>query len=405
MGWSRIASRCCVRLHVAGLENLENAPGLVVTVCHRSDLDGVIIPPVFHRHCRGTGPVGRCAFVSGEHVFQRGFMAGYVLPRPRWLHPLLFRVSVSGVVRAFRFYPIPMAKRRFLAAHLNDLLTAAGDLPLRDVLADSPEAVFPGAPDGATIRAVYRSRYAKELFTLHDPDAFRPEVAALLDTRQRDAIRESLDVFARVLDDGDALFIAPEGALSPDGRIGRIKSGLRQIVGRASRATTLLPVCVTYDFMTTGRPAAYLRIGPPIRDARTWPDEEWPHRVRRLLARETTVTFSQLAGQYVLEQTEAHDGPLDMAAMKAALTRRAANCAAHGLHVAEALLQGPAFERRWARFLGYCRRHALREVGNGVLAINNPRTTPARHAVHARVSPWVYAANELNEALEAHKSA
>lgn len=395
------AVRFSVRLDAAGLEHARNAPGLVVVFNHKSDLDGPIIVPALYWHFRGRGPIGRTAFVGGEHIFQPGFLAGYVMPRPAWLRPLLFHVSPAAVMRAIRCYPVPMAKRRFLAAHLTDLLKAAGDLPLGDVLSRSPDTVFPGVAAGATVRYVLRGAYAIELFTLHDLNLFRPEIAEALIEYQRTTIRDAIDGFAAVLDEGDALTVAPEGALTPDGRIGRIKSGLQQIVQRTTRDLALLPMGVTYDFMSTGRPAAYLRIGSPVTGAKEWPAQEWPARVRRMLAQQTTVTLSQLAAQYVLEQARENVFSLGAASMKAELARRASAFAAEGLHVASSLLQPAEFDQCWTRFLAYCHRHALATESNGTLTVYAPESSRVRHAPHVRVSPWVYAANELTELLEA----
>lgn len=394
-------SRLCVRTRVSGLEHVSNEPGIILVFNHKSDLDGVVMVPAVYWHIRGKGPLGRMAFVGGEHIYQPGFLAGYVMPRPRWLRPLLFRLSAAGFMRGIRCYPIPMAKRRFLAAHLTDLLVSAGDMPLSAVLRDSPEQIFPGVAPDATVSSVLHSRYAEELYALHELDTFRPEIAAKLIERQRSTVRDAIDLFAAVLDEGDALVVAPEGGLSPDGRISRIKSGLRQIAAAAMREVTLLPMSVTYDFMATGRPTAYVRVGPPVYDAKQWPPEEWEQRLRRILAMQTTVTFSQLAAEYTLEQSHEDGCALNAGAMKAELVRRAVAYAAQGLHVAQDLLQPAAFDRRWIRFIAYCRQRALGQLANGVLKVDAPRTTSARHAAHVTVSPWVYAANELAELLEA----
>lgn len=394
-------ARFGVRLRVAGLERARNEPGVVVVFNHKSDLDGPIMVPALYWHFRGRGPIGRTAFVGGEHIFQPGFLAGYVMPRPAWLRPLLFHVSPAAFMRAIRCYPVPMARRRFLAAHLTDLLKAVGDVPLSEVLGSSPDSVFPGVAAGATVRYVLRGAYAVELFTLHDLNLFRPEIAEALTEYQRTTIRDAIDIFAAVLDEGDALTVAPEGALTPDGRIGRIKSGLQQIVQHTKRDLALLPMGVTYDFMSTGRPAAYMRVGSLVTDAKNWPEEQWPGRVRRMLARQTTVTLSQLAAQYVFENAQAGVFCLDTASMKAELVRRANAFAAEGLHVANSLLQPTEFDQCWTRFVAYCRRHALATESNGTLTVYSPESSSVRHAPHVRVSPWVYAANELAELLEA----
>ncbi len=77
-----VAAHVIFRIRPRGLGNLHNTSGTIFLGPHKRDSDGMIgLPAVFWR-CGGRGALRRSAVVSGEHVFQPGFLAGYVIRRP-----------------------------------------------------------------------------------------------------------------------------------------------------------------------------------------------------------------------------------------------------------------------------------------------------------------------------------
>jgi 1-acyl-sn-glycerol-3-phosphate acyltransferase len=53
------------------------------------------------------------------------------------------------------------------------------------------------------------------------------------------------------LDVGGVVYLAPEGVLSPDGRLGRLREAFDYLVENAHVPPRILPLGIGYDFMTT----------------------------------------------------------------------------------------------------------------------------------------------------------
>ena len=93
-----IVSRILFNVRVIGADNLANLPSTVVVGNHQSDLDGVVVLPVLHRIGQGKGPLGRLAIVAHEQTFEKHFVAGYVVRRPRWMSFLLYPICVDRML-------------------------------------------------------------------------------------------------------------------------------------------------------------------------------------------------------------------------------------------------------------------------------------------------------------------
>lgn len=395
-----VAAHVIFRIRPRGLENLHNTPGTIFVGPHKRDSDGMIgIPGAFWK-CGGRGALRRSAVVSGEHVFQPGFLAGYVVRRPQWLRRLLYPLNLTRVMEAMRWYPIPQGRRRYLLSHLLDILEWRGDLPLSEVFREAPEQFLPQAPPGARIQSVLGWLYCDALYTYYDFSIFVPDIEAGLRERHGARIEACLQRFAAVLNDGGALFLAPDGTLSPDGRFGRMKSGLPQIVERTTNGAILTPATITYDFMTTGRMTVFGVFGRPLRVDGSWPVEQLEAELRRAILAPTTVTLGQLAARALQERAAGGVREVEERMLKAELQAAAQQMARDGFEVDERLLDPAAFERRWRRFLAYCERHGLAQRSNGILRFD-PEQVLGKQG--RPVSPWVYSANELAGLLDARR--
>lgn len=388
-------------VHVRGLSHFKNRPGTVVVLNHKSDFDWILLLPTLAFAHRLEGPMRHCAFAAGEAMFHPGYLADYVLrdfgwPR-RWLHS----VSLGPVLRALRAYPIPAARRRSLRAHLLAVLEQHGNLALADIFNDAPTRWFPDAAPDAHLRDVMRWRYHRRLDAEVDFSIFQPMLATALRRQHMTRIQDCLDTFGRVLADGDCLFIAPAGGLSATSCLGEIKAGMARLTRRIDREITLVPVNLTYDAMTSGRTAAFLTFGREMRGVQSWSKAQLDTTVRQAIVSMNTVTLQQLVGEALEEEARQGRAQVGEAALRQRVLDRSDELARRQLFVDPRLLDRAKFDRRWRKFLTYCRRRQLLRLSQGNLA-REPRPSQA----NAPASPdlWRHGVNDLRAALAVSES-
>jgi len=398
-----LVGRLAFDLRVRGLENFSNAPTTLIICNHKTDFDIVLLAPTLYRSHRDRGPIAHLAFVAAERMFQPAYFSDYLLPHPAWLSRLLYPVNLSGVLQALHAYPIPRAHDRKLGAYLREILALKGDLPLEAVFREEPQKALPGVPSDARLSEVLAWAYHESLYIDRDFSLFVPHLERELKARHLNEILTSLARFAAILDEGDPVFLAPEGGLSADGSFGEIKAALGRIVQMTARELVLLPVNLTYDFMTTGRKTAFLTIGQELRDVKGWGRERLESQTERAISMLGTVTLGQLAAAILQEATSQGRSEVSERELKEQIQREAARLAfKEGYRVDERLLQAGAFERRWRRFVAYCRHKKLLYWQGDRVAFEQAWVLSSNREVGTAVSPWVYSANELGEIVKAH---
>ncbi|MFP4223273.1 MAG: hypothetical protein ACLFVN_04280 [Phycisphaeraceae bacterium] len=364
-------ARSRFRVRASGLEHFTNRPATIFVSSHKSDWDLAVLCPTIYRARRGRGPVGRTAFAAAEPMFQPGYLASYVLGGRRPLCRLLHPLDLERVLFAMRAYPVPASSRRQLRAHLRTAASDWGDPPLGELLRE-PAELLPGSdPDESAGQALrYRHRPALDhqrgfsIFT----DPWRRNLRA----HHLAHIEHCLERFRELLRRGDDLFLAPEGRLNATGRPAGVRAGLARLALGLGREVTLLPVNITYDWLTTGRPGAFLRAGPELRGVDRWTRDELEERVTAAIARQTTVTLGQIVTELV-SPNELVDSP----ALRDRALVRARELAQRGVAVDPDLLDPARGRHRWRRLIAATKR---------------PTRAPG-------FDPWTCAANELRTAL------
>ncbi|HEX7008385.1 MAG TPA: 1-acyl-sn-glycerol-3-phosphate acyltransferase [Phycisphaeraceae bacterium] len=384
-----LTGRSLFEVRVRGLEHFTNQPATLLVANHTSDFDTILLLPTLYFAHGGRGPIGRCAFAAGEHLFAPEYLATYVLRRLGRLRGWLYGVSLARILWALRAYPIPRARRRKLAVHLRSVRELVGDARLADVLAVPVERLLPRVCPQARIGDVMRWRYQEALDAEHGFSIFKPALARLLRRRQLRFIDACLGRLSAVLEAGDCLFIAPEGELSPDGSLGEFRAGLCRILERVEREVVILPINITYDWMTDGRPAAFLSLGRQIH----CPPHCQRHRLKAQLAAAVaslhTVTLGQLVCQALMGCADGWDlRGRNEVRLRKRVRAEAMELAQRGYQVDERLLTPGGFALRWERFLRYAQQR--RWLGTPDQARDEPAIDPL---------PWRYAVNELHSAL------
>ncbi len=250
--------RFCV--HVRGLEYCTNQPGTLVVCNHRSDYDMVVLPPLLIRTCGGDGPISRMAFVAADRLFAPGFVARHLLGGGRWACRLTYGRTVTPALDALRAYPIPWSMARSLEQHLQVIRDLVGDVEVGEVFEASPQRWLPGADAHTRIGDVLCWRYAAALAAPTPHSAFREEIRRTLRRVQVDQIKSSLQRFCGVLDDGDAVLMAPEGQVNHGSDLRPIRAGVYRLVHGTRRPITMLPVSICYESGPGDRPHVFVDV-------------------------------------------------------------------------------------------------------------------------------------------------
>lgn len=384
--------RALYEISVSAVEPVMLPPGTLIVTNHKRDLDSVIHPAALYwRQPRPRRPLW---FAGREDMFIRGFLAGYA-GFPRWVRRWLYATDLTRVMRMLRVLPIRRFPERTMAEALREALAAFGDLPLRDILAAADAAPVPrSGPEGFLSDALGWPQYDRWRGPVR-MRSFREPYRSRLASRQRAVVAAQVSRLARLLDEGGVLYMAPEGAVSVDGRLRAFRSALRQVLERATGPVRIRPSCITYDFMRPGRLRVVIAIG---RLVEAGDPVQAAEAVRRSLGALHVMTATQVCSYALWQHASARrpaaltrDGLVELTA---ALSRRLAAC---GVSV-DARLCGDDLQPHVGRWL----RAAARR---GIVVEHGPRLEVradalARRPVGHRWNPVRYAVNELVSVCE-----
>ncbi len=393
------------------------APATLILATHKRDWDPILFAAYSYYHRGWLAPDGRrVAFAARADMWDRGFLATVVGYRnwPTWAQRLLDATSFAPIARRMRAHPILRVPEFTLRQYFRVLLKEEGNLPLSAVLSLEALATFARRQEALAARKRGRSRTRA---ALRLSDALRWDYRALADrpihmrhltparyAQLQDWLRrtvdEQLEALARSMDGGDTLWFAPEGAVTLDGRLMRLRSGFYTLLARARPDVRVLPSNVTYDFMTNKRRMiACLAVGPEMRLARLAERAEQAQQVAQALTLQTVVTMSQLGSKRLLACLEWQAGRFDPEAEAPRLLAEARRLARQGAWVQRDLLTERGLRRRLRAFVAYARAHELLiPYGKGVYLVS-PKPIKMNSSRYWE-NPVRYCANEL-AALEA----
>jgi 1-acyl-sn-glycerol-3-phosphate acyltransferase len=263
---------------------------LLILSNHQFDLDSVVVPAL----AMLTPPRAvRVRAVASQRLFEPGFLA------PRL--PVLWRTvlrdpAFARLLAALGVLPMenePLA--RSLASLGAEVAARYGDLPLASVLSEPALAALPQHPDGSAGGRRLHDLWSPPLVNL------RPAATSLLALREpyrgdvRRALRPRLQAQIAAVTDalhrGETVFLTPEGRITADGRLGRMRAALDHLLPAGSGRVHL--AAISYDPFRRARPTMLCRLVPPALSG----------DLTRSLAAARPVTVSQLlAGWLVAEE-------------------------------------------------------------------------------------------------------
>lgn len=351
-----------------GRESYTRSPSTLVVYNHRRDADTPIIGNVlFGRHpLLSQSP--RPTFIAREDLFRPHFLSNYLENWPSPLRTLISPLGLRPFLWALQAYPMRRIQERTLGEVLEDVLRLFGDLPIDQVLkaewvdqfsllepAEEPSLTVRRAM-GERFRPLLRQGYGLTKLTRNRFRAIKPHERAVIDAH--------LQLFVKLLEQGESLQLAPEGAVSKDGGFARIRAGLHVLLNRPRTLVRVLPVGITYDFMTCGRSTVFVNIGQEMTDLRGLKPSEASSRVAKAIWAQSTITASQLASQMLSTIRNRGGYTVREGELLQYVAGEAERWAEDGLYVDPRLLLREERKKRMAEYIEHC-------VGSGELI---PRT-------------------------------
>lgn len=373
-----IRARFHVEVH--GLEHFTGSPSTLVVSNHRRDADGPIIGTGLLQWMDDLGIGAAPWFVAREDLFRRGFLQHYLTEWPSPVRALFSRLNLRPVLEMLHLYPIRRIRERTLGEVLVDMPAVLGDLPLAEVLRPPVLEQFRRqTPSGSHLDRVsdaLHPRYRHLLRQQYGLTKLTRMCFRRLKPHEEATIGNQLRRFVDLLDDGAVLLLEPEGAISADGSLGRLRLGLHILLNRPHVPVRVLPVGIVYDFMTRGRPWVFVHIGHEIGDLGGRCRRETSARVTDAMLSCSTMTTSLLASRWLLTVRSCGGGYVTRADVDARVSVTAKRCVDRGLHVDPRLLDDRQRSQRISDYLAYCGdRGMIVPSGRRYLVPKNGRPT------------------------------
>jgi len=215
--------------------------------------------------------------------------------------------------------------------------------------------------------------------------------------------RRELDDVAAWMHAGGSLYSSPEGKLSSDGRLSRISSGFHRMLRTAPQGTSVIPIAIIYDFMTTQRLRTFVEVMPPIADVTRMSRAELDQALQTGWRRGMRFTCTLLASEFLIKTAEAELASFTLESLVRAIVRRAHTLSAGGRLVDERLLFPSEAEKVARSYLKFAERHNLiqRRDASVWSILNLRQTITVRPGdVGYPEAPMTYAWNELQDMLQ-----
>lgn len=355
------------------------APATLLLSTHKRDWDPLVCATHLYYQRGWWRPDGRrMAFVGREDMLTRGFLAEIVAlwHWPRWASWLLDHVNLAPILGPLRAYPISRPLEYSTRQYLHELRQAEGDVSLAQVfsvefladldrwaalLAKRSRRFHPRPSRELCISDVLTWDYREMLLERLRRRFLLPERYEAYKTRQRAKIARQVRALVGALERGDTLWLAPEGMITQDGAPRRVRESLHDLLGMMADDVRILPVSVTYDFMTTGRMRACLSVGAPLDGARLRSLEraELGRVVIAALMGQAVVTMSMLGSRFLWERWQSGQPVFTFEAAWSTLAQNMLKLARQGATLEQGLRDVRRRQRRLRAFLAYGLRHGL----------------------------------------------
>ena len=386
-----------------GLENFTNQPPTLILSNHKREADPMIIFPTLYykkRFPKIYFVAQHGLFLQGMPNFQKGFSSavGYAL----------FSINLRKPLTLLNMRPIRNPKTITVREFLTDIKDNIGDFYLDEILSDKWNFLFyalrPGENNNKIkISDVIRRHYNKVLKEVSSPGILLKDREFINKVKdlEREIIREQESVFVDILNKNGTLYLFPEGELSKDGRLTKIKAGLYDILSQTKSKVKILPINITYDFMyTTRRINTFINFGKEYTSEVMLSDDIIDSFAENAINELTTITPSNLFSYYLYNVAEKNkDMPYSVIKkhnLEKKLFTAFNELSEKGHSIDKKVLNKKVFDKRLNGYLRYCSfffSPFLNWRGNDII-LDTERILDGE--VNYRKNPVRYSANELS---------
>jgi hypothetical protein len=407
-----IGVRLFHKIEFHGLEHLPARGPVYFAMAHKRDVDPMIEVPTILARWSWRALTRDVLFAIRSDAFTPRFLSR-IVKEPGWFARLLSLLSLGGLLRFIGLRPIENIHSRPVELWLRNALRIEGDRPTAEVLTATFLQQW-AQTCGEQVQRLARlplSRllswnYRAILHSVTGAEIFQPEVYLRIKQYVLTELRQQLAELSSWLARGGALWGAPEGQLSPDGRIGAITAALHRLLRGGPPETAVVPISVMYDFMTVRRrKRVFVGLAPTIERAPHLPQCELDDRLRRAWLLSAHFTCTQLASGFLVQAIKEGRTTFTLDELATALNRQAAQLKLAGRRVDRRLLNARQVRRLARAYLKYAaQRRLVRRAGRrtwratiGSLSVQVPQVP--RGEVAYRQAPLAYAWNELQDML------
>jgi hypothetical protein len=404
------ATRIMCRMEIYGLENVRRDPVSYMAISHKRDLDtmGPVFPVVWARGWQAL--VHDVRFAMRGDAFTPYFLSR-IVTRPGWFSWLLQRVSVGPLLRGIGLYPLQDLRIRPAEEWIREHLQAEGDAVVSDAISSAfiqylsrHFATSPADVGQWSLSCLLRWKYHVPMQVYWGSEIFIGAARRHAEQRAIARARQELDDVAAWMHAGGSLYSSPEGTLSANGTVSRISSGFHRMLRSAPEGTSVIPIAIIYDFMTTRRLSMFVEVVTPIADVGKLPRAQLDRELQTAWRRSMRFTCTQLASGLLLKTVEAGSTTLTLDGLAEGLVAQASVLVSEGRLVDDRLLRPKQTQKLAKSYLKYAEQHHLvkRLDGNRWSILDLEQVIDVRPGdVGYPMAPFTYACNELRDMLSA----
>jgi hypothetical protein len=401
-----VSVRLFHEVEIHGLDNAKSKHPAYFAMAHKRDLDPLVeVPSVLTR--RGWRALaGDVLFALRGDAFLPGFL-GHIVSRPRWLARFLRLLSLGTILRGLGIRPLENLYVRPTDLWLHEWLAAYGDMRIGEVLTQGfvqhIAAMSGENSDDLQVQPLSHLlswRYHEALKAWYSADIFSASTRRLAKQEALRKLKEQLAELSTWLSRGGTLWGAAEGKLSPDGTLSPITAILYRLLQTSPLETCIIPISITYDFMTVRRPRIFVRLAPPIEQASLLTPRHLEKQLRDSWLLGTYFTCSHLASGFLVQKHGMDHPSFTLDDLVIHIHELAVSLKAANRCVDQRLLYPDTARKLAQRFLQYAHHQDLvHHIGSHkwVPKISNLTIKVPPGDVGYEQAPLAYAWNELQE--------
>lgn len=403
-----LVARLFYDIEFHGLEHLPSRRPIYFAMAHKRDLDPIVeLPTVLAR--QGWRALAHdVIFALRGDAFAPGFLARLVT-QPDWFARFLWMLSLGDILRFLGIRPLEKLNLRPDEIWLRDFVSAEGDLAAGEVLSSTflQHLSQASGEDAEILQASRLShllswRYHALLQHSHSIDIFQSRWHRRMKNILLSQLKKQLVELTNWLEHHGSVWGAPEGQLSPSGKISPLSAILPRLLRSVSTPVTIVPIAIVYDFMTSRRMRIFVDVAPSIVYNSQLSAKDLNYDLRRAWLLSARFTCTQLASGFLVETSKVAVPIFTLSDLVLKLEEEAKRLHTRGRHVDPRLLTHKSVRKLAESFLTYAvQRHLVFRLAPDlykVRPLNLSMDVPPGSTGYQQY-PLAYAWNELQDML------